>query len=137
MHMSADDGSDWSSVHELALVYLTLVYNPERGEHPEEAIRSEGQQMIHETLRMWYPEVGNERVARALHEAMLVHISPMREHMLSIAVTSLRQSMPRDQRIAILSDLADLAMNDGLIVPGEVSFIERLAQDWDIERDVP
>jgi len=44
--------------------------------------------------------------------------------------------MPRDERIAVLSDLADVAMSDGFVVPDEASFIERLAQDWDIERDV-
>lgn len=135
MQTPIDDGSDWSALHELSLVYLTLVYHPGRARFPEEA-RSEGRTLVHETLRMWYPDASDERINRALQEALLVHISPMREQMLAIAVNSLRQSMPRDQRIAVLSDLADLAMEEGFVVPDEASFIERLARDWDIERDV-
>lgn len=130
MHSPYDDGSAWSSLHEMALIYLSLL------NRSEDDLRSDNAVRTRDLLETWFPDVDGRRLDCVIQEAVLVHISEMGDHMLAAAVESLRQSMPRDQRIAVLSDLADIAMADGLIVPDEASFIERLAQEWDIERDV-
>lgn len=130
MHSPYDDGSAWSSLHEMALIYLTLLHSAEATSQADRA------DTARELLLSWFPDVDDRRLDRVIQQAMLVHIGEAGDQMLTAAVESLHQTMPRDQRIAVLSDLADIAMADGFVVPDEVSFIERLAQEWDIERDV-
>lgn len=130
MHPPYDDGSAWSPLHEMALIYLALLNSS------DDDLRTDSADMTHDLLVTWFPDVNDQRLERVIREALLVHVSQSGDQMLATAVESLHQSMPRDQRIAVLSDLADIAMADGLVVPDEASFIERLAQEWDIERDV-
>lgn len=125
-----DDGSDWSSLHELALIYLALTHSSEA------EVRPPDMDTVQTMLKTWYPGASPARIEAALQEALLAYVSDTGELMLSVAVASLRQTMPRDQRIAVLSDLTDIALADGFIVPDEASFIEKLAQEWGIEQDV-
>lgn len=125
-----DDGSAWSALHEMALIYLTLLNSS------DDDPRSDRVALTRDLLLDWFPDVEEQRLDRAIRDALLMRVGALGDEMLSTAVEALRQSMPRDQRIAVLSDLADVAMADGVVVPGEASFIERLAQQWDIERDV-
>lgn len=131
MHSPYDDGSAWSSLHEMALLYLTLLYSADDDPRTET-----GAAMTRDLLLTWFPDVDARRLDRIIQQALLVHVGEAGDQMLAAAVESLHQTMPRDQRIAVLSDLADIAMSDGFVVPDEASFIERLAQEWDIERDV-
>lgn len=114
----------------MALLYLALLSNS------EEDLRTDRAGVTQDLLGTWFPDVDDRRLRRVIQEALLAHVSEAGDQMLAATVESLHQSMPRDQRIAVLSDLADIAMADGFVVPGEASFIERLAQEWDIERDV-
>lgn len=130
MTLSYDDGSAWSSLHEMALLYLTLLHSTSEEDQADHVATAR------DLLLTWFPDLDDRRLERVIQQALLVHVGEAGDRMLATAVESLRQSMPRDQRIAVLSDLADLAMADGFVVPDEASFIERLAQEWDIERDV-
>lgn len=130
MPVPYDDGSAWSSLHEMALIYLALLHSS------DDDLRADSVAMTRELLLDWFPDVEEQRLHRVIHDALLVQIGTEGDAMLNAAVEALRQSMPRDQRIAVLSDLADVAMADGFVIPDEASFIERLAQEWDIERDV-
>ena len=114
----------------MALIYLALLHSSDHD------LRSDSVDLTRDVLLDWFPEVDDQRLERVIQDALLVEVSTLGDEMLSTAVEALRQSMPRDERIAVLSDLADVAMADGFVVPDEASFIERLAQDWDIERDV-
>lgn len=125
-----DDESAWSPLHEMALIYLALLNSS------DDDPRRDSVSVTRNLLISWFPEVDEQRLDQVIQEVLLVQLSPLGDRMLTTAVESLRQSMPRDQRIAVLSDLADLTMGDGFVIPDEASFIERLAQKWDIERDV-
>lgn len=125
-----DDGSAWSPLHEMALIYLALLHSSDHD------LRTDSVALTRDVLLDWFPDVDEERLDHVIQDALLVEVSTLGDEMLNTAVEALRQSMPRDERIAVLSDLADVAMSDGFVVPDEASFIERLAQDWDIERDV-
>jgi uncharacterized tellurite resistance protein B-like protein len=114
----------------MALIYLALLHSSDHD------LRSDSVELTREVLLDWFPDVDEQRLNHVIHDALLVEVSTLGDEMLTTAVEALRQSMPRDERIAVLSDLADVAMSDGFVVPDEASFIERLAQDWDIERDV-
>ena len=126
-----DNGSRWSSLHELALIYLALTYST-RGEE-----RSADVDTIQIILETWYPDASQDRIAQVLNDATLVFVGRSRDQLLSVSVASLRRTMPRDQRIAVFSDLVDIALSEGNLLPGEASFIERLAREWDIEQDAP
>lgn len=117
-------------MHEMALIYLTLLNSS------DDQVRRDSVAMTRDLLLDWYPDVEKGRLDQVIREALLLQLGPASEQMLTTAVEALRQSLPRDQRIAVLSDLADVAMADGFVIPDEASFIERLAQEWDIERDV-
>jgi uncharacterized tellurite resistance protein B-like protein len=125
-----DDKSAWSSLHEMALIYLALLNSSDND------LRSDSVPVTRDLLRSWFPDIDDQRLDQVIQDVLLIQLSTLSDRMLSAAVESLRQSMPRDQRIAVLSELADVAMADGFVIPDEASFIERLAQEWDIERDV-
>jgi len=125
-----DDGSRWSSLHEMALIYLALTYTT--GEE-----RTADVETIQIILETWYPDASQARIARVINDATLVFIGQGREQILAVSVASLRRTMPRDQRIAVFSDLVDIALAEGGLLPNEASFIERLAREWDIEQDAP
>lgn len=125
-----DDKSAWSPLHEMALIYLALLNSS------DDDLRSDSVAVTRDLLRSWFPDIDDQRLDQVIEDVLLIQLSTLSDRMLSTAVESLRQSMPRDQRIAVLSELADVAMADGFVIPDEASFIERLAQEWDIERDV-
>ncbi len=121
----------WSSLHDLALVHLALAHGT-----GAERIRAGSQVAIHDLVHAWAPETDEDALAHVMDEALLAYVSLTGDHMLDIAIATLHQLLARDQRLAVLSDLADLVVTSGLLFPGGASYIQRLAQDWDLERDV-
>ena len=87
-------------------------------------------------LRNWYPEEDQERIEEVMKEVMLMYVGGSSEQMLETSVASLRQALPKGQRIAVLNDLADIASADGFIAQGEVSFIQQLAQRWEVDQEI-
>jgi hypothetical protein len=67
---------------------------------------------------------------------LLVYMSPQRDDMIDTAIVSVYESMPKPTRIAVLNDLADIASADGIIVGGEIGFIQDLARRWDVEGEI-
>lgn len=125
-----DDGSAWSSMHEMALVFIALMQYG----HGE---RTDDLAAVYTMLDLWYPEVDEARAEQVVRDALLTFVGNAREQMLDVSIAALHQSMPRDQRIAVLTDLFDIALAEGFIVPDEAAFIQRLARAWDIEQDAP
>lgn len=129
--MSLSDAQPaWGPLHDFALICLALMHGTD-----EEAGPAEDEAVLH-ILAERYPEAGPERTRRALHEAMLTYIGVAGNQMLDIAVVSLRQTLPKQRRIALLDDLASIASADGSVMPAEVSFIQHLAREWDVEQEL-
>ena len=126
----ASTGSAWSPLHDLALVYLALMHGADAEIDPVES------KVTSEKLRSWYPEEGQEQIERVMKEVMLMYVGGSSEQMLETSVASLREALPKGQRIAVLNDLADIASADGFIAQGEVSFIQQLAQRWEVDQDI-
>lgn len=120
----------WSPVHDLALIYLALTHGADAEIDPNEM------SVMAQKLRQWTPEQASSKLSDVLEEVMLVYVGESRAQMLDTSVASLRQSIPKKQRIAILNDLADIASADGMIVPGEVGFIQHLAQQWEVDSEI-
>ena len=127
--MTASSGLySWTPLHDLALIYLALTHGADAEIDPVEM------ETMSEKLQEWQPEMAAEHTHHVIEEVMLMYVSGASQNMLTTSVASLRQSLPRDQRVAVLNDLADLASADGMVVPGEVSFIQQLARQWEVER---
>lgn len=119
--------SDWGSLHDLALLYLALAHGTDLEIDPAE------QSTMIEKLTAWEPGISSDHVSKIFDEVMLTYLGGYSREMLDAAVASIKDSMDKSHRIAVLNDLAELASADGAIVPGEVSFIQDLAQFWEVD----
>ena len=117
-------------MHDLTLIYLALAHGTDADMDPAEV------ETIQQMLRGWFPDVGPALVKQATEEVMLVYMGKSRDAMIELSAASLREVLVKGERIGVLNDLADLASADGSVVPNEVLFIRKLAQYWDVEKDV-
>ena len=83
-----------------------------------------------------YPEAGAWRIQQVLQEVMLTYLGEHSRQMVDAAIASIKASMSKKERIGVLNDLAELATADGVIVPGEVSFIQQVARYWEVEDEL-
>ncbi len=126
----SNDTFSWTNVHDLALIYLALTHGADAELDPSEVT------VMSQKLGDWVPPSSKNKISDILNQVMLVYLGESRTQMLDTSVASLREAMPKGQRIAILNDLADMASADGTIVPGEVGFIQRLAAQWEVDREM-
>lgn len=120
MKFDADHGA-WTTVHDFALVFLSLTHGTDANLSPEEA------RSTLEHLQRWFPERGPELPA-VTADAMRLYMGPNRDAMVQTSVEALRQALSPDERVGLLNDLAELAHADGQLIPGEVAFIQQFAR---------
>lgn len=122
----------WSDLHDLALVYLALLYSPSASPAVERA--PQRAEDARSRLAGLYPGISEARLHRAFHEALLMYVSVAGAPMLDVAVASLRRTLPRPRRLAVLDDLASLAADgSGDRQSAGASFLQYLAVRWDLE----
>ena len=119
--------SDWGELHDLALLYLALAHGTDFEIDPAE------QSTMIEKLQAWEPSLPEAQATKIFEEVMLTYLGGYSREMLDASVASLKDTMDKRHRIAVLNDLAELASADGAIVPGEVSFIQDLARFWEVD----
>lgn len=119
----------WSPAHDLALVYLTLMHGADAD------IAEAEHDVMRERMRAWLPDHAEDLLTRVQEDVMLMYMSPRGSDMLDTSIESLAQTLSRTQRIAVLNDLAEIASADGVLKPGEVGFIQQLADYWEIAED--
>lgn len=121
---------EWTNLHDLALIYLALTHGADADLDTAEM------DAMAKKLKSWNEPVDVERIKRVMNDVMLVYMSGSSDQMLETAIASVGATMSKPRRIAVLNDLADIASADGMIVMGEVTFIQQLAREWDVERDI-
>jgi uncharacterized tellurite resistance protein B-like protein len=129
-HNYKDDYPEWTVAHDLALIYLALTHGAD-----EELDASEIDAMS-QKLSEWNTHSSGEAVKKIMREVMLVYVGSSGDQMLEASIASVADEMSKPSRIAILNDLADIATADGTIVMGEIDFIQQLARDWGVDRDI-
>ena len=127
---SETERSDWGPLHDLALIYLALAHGTDL-----EIDGSEQEKMV-EQLKAWNADAASAQPERILDEVMLTYMSDHSREMVEASMVALKESMDRNERVAILNDLADLASADGMLVPGEIAFIQQLAAFWDMDKEL-
>ncbi len=120
MKFDADHGG-WTTVHDFALVFLSLTHGTDANLSPEETRTT----LAH--LGKWFPEQQPQLPGIAT-EAMRLYMGPNRDAMVQTAVESLRQALSPEERVGLLNDLAELAHADGQLIAGEVAFIQQFAR---------
>lgn len=127
---TTSEPSEWSVLHDVALLYLALAHGTDMDIDPAE------QTTMVEKVRSWYPEIGSTQVQRVLQEVMLTYLGGHSRQMVDAAMVSIKEVLSKEERISVLNDLADLATADGAIVPGEISFIQQLARYWEVDESL-
>lgn len=127
---TAKEYATWTPVHDLALIYLALTHGADDALEPSEV------DAMATKLRGWSTDQDLERIKKVMNDVMLVYMGGAGDQMLETAIASVGETMSKPRRIAVLNDLADIASADGMIVMGEVNFIQQLAKDWDVENDI-
>lgn len=117
-------------LHDVALLYLALAHGTDMDIDPSEQVT-----MV-ERLKTWDPDAGAWRLRQILQEVMFAYLGEHSRHMVDAAMASIKASMSKDERVGVLNDLADLAVADGTLVPGEVAFIREIASFWEVEDEL-
>ena len=123
----ASGPTEWSAMHDVALLYLALAHGTDFEIDPAEQLT-----MV-ERMEAQFPNAHRSRMQRVFDEAMLTYLSGYSREMVDASMASIKESMDKGRRIALLNDLAELASADGAIVPGEVAFIQQLARFWEVD----
>ncbi|MDX1546397.1 MAG: TerB family tellurite resistance protein [Rhodothermales bacterium] len=123
----ANGPSDWSAMHDVALLYLALSHGTDLELDPNE------QETMAKKLAAQFPEAQQTRMRQVFDEVLLTYLGGHSREMVEASIASLKNSLGKPERIALLNDLAELASADGSIVPGEVAFIQQLAQFWEVD----
>ncbi len=121
---------EWTRLHDLGLIYLALMHGADADLDPTEM------EAMSVKLTDWEPGRQMSFIRRVMNEVLLIYMSPQRDEMLETSIVSVYESMDRSRRVLVLNDLADIASADGVIVGGEISFIQDLARRWNVEGEL-
>ena len=127
---SNEDFPTWTVAHDLALIYLALTHGADAELDVSEI------NAMSTKLRQWSAGSNSDGVEKIMREVMLVYVGSSGDQMLEASIATVADEMSKPSRIAILNDLADIATADGTIVMGEIDFIQQLARDWGVDRDI-
>ncbi len=119
-----DAGSDWTLLHDLALIYVALARSSDERLSEEEA------ELIGRKLAEWAPDAP----APYTLEIVQTVVGASAGRTFDEAVEAVRRGVPAHQLPALFDDLTSIASADGEVVDGEQALIRRLAAAWGARR---
>lgn len=122
---SAD--SEWTPVHDLALIYLALAHRA------DDELSQRELDAITRKLGEWLPASLPSDVVIIVSEALHVYARGVDDRLLSNAVARIKETVPQHQRAAIIVDLEYVARADDVMLVEEKAIISELARAWDVE----
>ncbi len=126
--MTAENAEDWTSRHDLAMVYIACMHGGDEEIDPAEEER------IMKLMRARYPDAPDEDVDRICRRALLAYLGSSGQELLMASIQSMAEDLPTSERVKIVRELSQIASADGLIFPGEANFISTVANLWGIRR---
>ncbi len=117
----------WGVLHDLAYIFLVLAHST------DDDLSDTELEVIFNKLREWEPGVPPDDVERILQDAMHVYSEGRDDHRLEVAIRSVRERLPREQRMAALNDLVKIANADGVFLDDEEDLINHLLGEWDVD----
>ncbi len=125
--MSLSD--DWSTGHDLALVFGALAYGADLTVEETEFSR------LLDALSRWMPEAtADERIEVAFGAIAVFVDAPDRSGLLLDALRRLYDALDASQREMALEDAVAIAEADGRLLGSERAFIETVAEAWHLRR---
>ncbi len=119
-----EEAPDWSIMHDLSLVYVTMAHSTDN-----ELSRPEIDAII-SRLGDWHEELTEEEVREIIRSTLALYAKGPDEEVLRQSVTSIRELLPIVQRLAALDDLFYIAEADGKVNEHEQSMLTTLANAW-------
>ena len=119
--------TDWTPVHDLALVYLMLAHRA------DDELSQKELEAITRKLSEWLPASLPSDVVIIVSEALHVYAKGVDDKMISHAIARIRDADPRHQRAALIADLEYVALADNVFLVEEKAIISQLAAAWGVE----
>lgn len=117
----------WGVLHDLAYIFLVLAHGTDN-----DLTETEAQVMLNK-LKEWRPEESSYDMRSVLEAALDVYAAGEDEEQLERSIGSVRQTLPREQRMAALNDLVKIANADGIFLDNEEDLINHLLAAWDVD----
>lgn len=127
LHGDVPDLNAWTTIHELALIYLVLAHGTD-----SDLSGAERQVMLNR-LQEWRPDLTGGQVLTILDRAMERYAEGADEHMLADAIHAVKVDLPEGKRMAALRDLIQIANADGVFLDSEEDLINELMGAWNVE----
>jgi uncharacterized tellurite resistance protein B-like protein len=117
----------WTHTHDIALVFLALVYSADATLSDEEV------DAISAALQSWKPESTQQEINEIVLEAASVFFESDAENEVVQSVKSLGDTFETDKRQQLLEDAMRIAEADGVLLNSEQNVLSVLAMAWDIK----
>ena len=118
---------EWGVLHDLAYVYLVLAHGTDN-----DLTETEVQVMLNKLLE-WKPESASAEMRSVLDVAMDAYALGEDEERLERAIRSVRDGLPRENRMAAMNDLVKIANADGVFLDDEEDLINHLLTEWEVD----
>lgn len=117
-------------LHDLALLYLGLAHGADEDLDPSET------RQISASLRRWQPDKDPALIDHVIREATLTYLNGANPERMHEAAHVLKESLSADLRATILNDFSTIARADGKLLSEEEDFIQKIADEWELDFDV-
>ena len=123
------ENDDWTTIHDLAMVYLALAHGTDNYLSDEEL------DVMTQKLRAWDQKLDEADARVIVMEALVVYLEADRDDEVSRSMLAIRADMPLLQRFAALEDLTQIAEADGIVLENERGLIKALQRIWNLDID--
>lgn len=117
-------GGSWSSLHDLALIFVTLAHRSDNDLATEEV------EAIAKKLQEWVPDAPEDEVLLMVRDVLATYAQGHDARLFAESVASVREHVPEHQRPALIADLKYIAEADGRVLDQERELIQQLEDAW-------
>lgn len=114
----------WTTLHDLAVVYLALAHGTDAHLSQEELDR------MMERLGAWDESLDDDQVRDIVLEAIVAYTERDRDAEVTRAMLGIRADVSAVERLFALDDLIEIAEADGEVIESEKELISALRRIW-------
>lgn len=122
-----EEEQGWTLLHDLGLVYIVLAHSTD-----SKLSDSEIAAML-ERMNQWQPDLSETEIREILRESLSAYAQGLGQEEITRAVSSLKETLPFLQRLAVLDDLTYIAEADGTVNEFEREMIASMSRAFDVE----